>query len=75
MSAHRKSTTLKIISGTERPDRRPKRDYAARLSRAPSPPADLPERAACEWRRLAGVAVGLGTLTMCAICAALSCCA
>jgi P27 family predicted phage terminase small subunit len=63
MPAHKKSVALKLLRGTERPDRRPKRDFSARLTRAPSPPSHLSELAAAEWRRLAPVSVSLGTLT------------
>src|ERR1039457_357742 len=51
------------MKGTAREDRKPRRDFAARLARAPSPPAHLSERAAGEWQRLAPAAVGIGTLT------------
>jgi P27 family predicted phage terminase small subunit len=63
LPARRISTTLKIARGTSRADRRSKRDFAARLTRTPSPPAHLSELAATEWRRLAPAAAGLGTLT------------
>jgi len=63
MAAPRKSNLYKLIGGTTREDRRPKRDFAARLSRAPLPPARLSDRAAAEWRQLAPAVVALGTLT------------
>lgn len=63
MPAHQKSSNSKRIRRTARRDRRPRRDFAERLNRAPSPPAHLSERAAGEWRGLAPVAVRLGTLT------------
>jgi P27 family predicted phage terminase small subunit len=63
MPARRISPALKTLRGTAREDRRPKRDFAARLARAPSPPVCLSELAAREWRGLAPAAAALGTLT------------
>jgi P27 family predicted phage terminase small subunit len=63
MTAHRKSNLLKLMRGTAREDRKPKRDFARRLYRAPLPPSHLSARAASEWRGLARAAVSLGTLT------------
>jgi P27 family predicted phage terminase small subunit len=54
--------TLKAISGTDRPDRRPKNDPAERLSTAPRAPKSLGQRATAIWRELSPVAVSLGTL-------------
>lgn len=64
MANRRKSNLAKAIRGTARHDRVPKKDHAARLSRAPTPPAGLSEAAAAEWRRLAPSAVSIGTLTL-----------
>ncbi|BBK33770.1 P27 family predicted phage terminase small subunit [Stella humosa] len=43
---------------------KPARDPAARLEKAPAAPAHLSDRAKVEWRKLAPVAVALGTLTL-----------
>jgi P27 family predicted phage terminase small subunit len=63
MPAHRTSTVTKLLRGTDRADRKPKRDFAARLNRAPPPPAHLSERAQGEWKAVGKAAVGVGTLT------------
>jgi P27 family predicted phage terminase small subunit len=63
MPARRKSNLLGSITNRAREDRRPKLDFAKRLTRAPAVPAGLSERAAAEWRQLAPAAVGVGTLT------------
>jgi P27 family predicted phage terminase small subunit len=63
MPNHRASARLKHTRGTLRLDRLPPEDPAARLKRAPVPPETLSEAGKAEWRRLAPVAVRLGTLT------------
>jgi P27 family predicted phage terminase small subunit len=63
MGRPRKTDTLKRERNTLRPSRKVRPDAAARIKRAPSAPARLSARAAAEWRRLAPVAVKLGTLT------------
>ncbi len=59
----RKSGAAKSLAGTARRDRTPKTEPAERLLTAPRPPKHLSERAAREWRRLAPLVVGLGTMT------------
>jgi len=63
MPARRKSNQLLGLSAMTREDRKPKRDFSRRLTRAPSPPAELSQRASEEWRRLAPACVAIGTLT------------
>lgn len=63
MPAHRTSNVTKLLRGTDRADRKPKRDFAVRLSRVPPPPAHLSERAQGEWKTVGKAAVGVGTLT------------
>jgi P27 family predicted phage terminase small subunit len=60
---HRKSNTLKLISGTARRDRQPQSHWGERLVSVPEPPAHLSDRAATEWRRLARELVEAGSLT------------
>ena len=64
MPARRTSNALKVIQSTARSDRKPRRDFAARLARTPSPPAYLSQRATEAWRRLAPAATNLGVLTL-----------
>lgn len=59
----RKAERLKLVAGTARPDRAPKRDGAERLVVPPEPPDHLDARAQAEWCRVAQAAVSLGTLT------------
>jgi len=62
MPAHRKSRAAKLLTSTDRPDRRTRAPESGRLNVAPEPPATLSAGAAAEWRELAPAAVWLGTL-------------
>jgi P27 family predicted phage terminase small subunit len=58
----RKSTRLKVVTGTDRAARKPARDPAVRLDKCPSVPATISDDAKPEWKRLAPIAHRLGTL-------------
>jgi phage terminase small subunit len=63
MPARRTTTARKELQGTARQDRGPKREPAARITRAIPPPAHLGEAAAAEWVGLMRTLIDLGTVT------------
>jgi P27 family predicted phage terminase small subunit len=59
----RASTRLKLLRGTQRSDRRPKKTAGEVLARVPPAPPDMSPFGIAEWRRLAPIAVELAVLT------------
>jgi P27 family predicted phage terminase small subunit len=58
----RRSAALKVISGTDRPDRQAPKPVENLHSAAPKPPKNLSKAAKSEWNRLAPIAHRLGYL-------------
>ncbi|MFV3129270.1 P27 family phage terminase small subunit [Niveispirillum sp. KHB5.9] len=58
----RKPTHLKVVAGTDRPDRRNGNEPTPARER-PSPPADLSVKAAAAWGELVTILDGMGVMT------------
>lgn len=63
MPNRRKAARTKRLHGTERRDRRPKKDYSSRLRKPPKAPKTLSGHAKAAWRRIMPAIVGIGAAT------------